>query len=35
MPDSGSTPEALLQAADGALYKAKDGGRDQLVVANA
>jgi len=32
-PDHGSTAEALLRAADMALYRAKHAGRDQVVVA--
>jgi len=31
-PDHGATAEAVLRAADGALYKAKCNGRDQVVV---
>lgn len=34
-PDHGSTGETLLRAADSALYRAKVGGRDQVVVAQA
>ena len=34
-PGHGSTGEALLRAADAALYRAKVGGRDQVVVAQA
>jgi diguanylate cyclase (GGDEF)-like protein len=32
-PDHGRTPAAMLRAADGALYRAKHAGRDQVVVA--
>ncbi len=31
--DRAETPDALMQRADDALYRAKDGGRDQVVVA--
>ena len=34
-PDHGTTRDALLAAADGALYKAKAGGRDRVVIARA
>jgi len=33
LPDHGTTGETLLRAADAALYRAKVGGRDQVVVA--
>jgi diguanylate cyclase (GGDEF)-like protein len=32
-PDHGSTSESLLSAADGVLYRAKQEGRDRVVVA--
>jgi diguanylate cyclase (GGDEF)-like protein len=32
-PDHGSTGEAVLKAADAALYRAKREGRDRVVVA--
>jgi diguanylate cyclase (GGDEF)-like protein/PAS domain S-box-containing protein len=34
-PEHGSSPKELMAAADGALYQAKRGGRDQVVVASA
>lgn len=34
LPDHGSTGEAVLQAADAALYLAKAAGRDRVVLAN-
>jgi len=33
-PLNGSTGEAILRAADNALYQAKDAGRDRVIVAN-
>jgi diguanylate cyclase (GGDEF)-like protein/PAS domain S-box-containing protein len=33
-PDHGSTVESLLKASDAALYRAKDGGRDRVMVAS-
>jgi diguanylate cyclase (GGDEF)-like protein len=33
-PEHGSTKDAILGAADDALYRAKNGGRDQVVVAD-
>ncbi|HWQ69473.1 MAG TPA: sensor domain-containing diguanylate cyclase, partial [Patescibacteria group bacterium] len=33
MPDHGETAETILQAADAALYRAKQGGRDRVEVA--
>jgi diguanylate cyclase (GGDEF)-like protein len=33
-PMNGSTGEAILRAADAALYQAKDAGRDRVIVAN-
>jgi diguanylate cyclase (GGDEF)-like protein len=32
-PENGTTVEALLRTADSALYRAKDEGRDRVVVA--
>lgn len=32
-PQHGSTVEAVIRAADAALYQAKNGGRDQVIVA--
>jgi diguanylate cyclase (GGDEF)-like protein len=32
-PQHGTTSEALLRAADAALYRAKEGGRDRIVIA--
>jgi len=34
-PDQGQTTAALLRAADSALYRAKDQGRDRVVMASA
>ncbi len=33
-PEHGSTAEAIMQAADAALYRAKREGRDRVVVAS-
>src|SRR5258706_14541129 len=33
LPDQGSTGEVILRAADGALYQAKQAGRDRIVIA--
>jgi diguanylate cyclase (GGDEF)-like protein len=32
-PEHGSTQESILRAADDALYRAKQGGRDQVMLA--
>jgi diguanylate cyclase (GGDEF)-like protein len=32
-PDGGDTPEELIATADAAMYKAKNAGRNQVVVA--
>jgi predicted signal transduction protein with EAL and GGDEF domain len=34
-PEHGMSPKELMAAADAALYEAKRGGRDQVVVASA
>jgi PleD family two-component response regulator len=33
-PEHGTSPKELMAAADAALYEAKRGGRDQVVVAS-
>jgi diguanylate cyclase (GGDEF)-like protein len=33
-PEHGGTRDEILRAADAALYRAKDGGRDQVSVAS-